>query len=467
MERGRVMIRTNPLRTLQGYRAVLMILTSDIHLTLSKFYTTKLGLAPALLQSITYMKRLLRKVSYYRLLSVKSPHLFFPTAISREIGEAYSFICDNYRSEDDEIILIGFSRGAFTVRAVASLINDIGILKEAGRYTFQSIYNLWEKQISVVEPSDPSVKGQELNDRMSKLYERSPELEEICGGLAHNNLLWDSPPIRACAVWDTVASLGFQLPGYLPQIRRRPLAFVNSRLCPNIKNAFQALALDENRFHFQPRLWVEHADVQTLKQCWFLGSHGDVGGGNQISGLTNLSLTWMISQLGPYVSFNENKIRHLASNWTHLAKILRDQKLSEPAQHTFEAQNSMTWGFWLAGSKIREPGKYVQYPKDENSMTADSEETIHFSVRVLSDDGRFERDQFLKDYKLDLNVPYSWSSTQHPLMPPIPEAASNKFELDILEEWLKDEKDLYGDEAGSRLVSALPAMREGLTDPVT
>ena len=163
---------------LQGFRAVLMILTSGIHLPSSKFYTTNLGLAQALSQSITYTKGHLREVSHLRILEAKSPIYIFATGISREIGEAYSFVCDNYKEENDQIILIGFSRGAFTMRAVASLINDVGILKGVGRYTFQTVYNLWEKQVMAVEPKDPSAKGQDLDDRMSELDTLSPELRE-------------------------------------------------------------------------------------------------------------------------------------------------------------------------------------------------------------------------------------------------------------------------------------------------
>ena len=41
----------------------------------------------------------------------------------QNIREAYSFIATNYEA-GDEIILIGFSRGAFTARSVAVRISD-------------------------------------------------------------------------------------------------------------------------------------------------------------------------------------------------------------------------------------------------------------------------------------------------------------------------------------------------------
>jgi hypothetical protein len=61
------------------------------------------------------------------------------TGISENIREAYSFIAANYES-GDEIILIGFSRGAFTARSVAGMIRDIGLLTRGGMDTFYPIF---------------------------------------------------------------------------------------------------------------------------------------------------------------------------------------------------------------------------------------------------------------------------------------------------------------------------------------
>jgi hypothetical protein len=40
----------------------------------------------------------------------------------------------------DEIVLIGFSRGAFTVRSVAGIISDIGLLTREGMNDFYPIF---------------------------------------------------------------------------------------------------------------------------------------------------------------------------------------------------------------------------------------------------------------------------------------------------------------------------------------
>lgn len=57
-----------------------------------------------------------------------------------------------------------------------------------------------------------------------------------------------------------------------------------------VENAFQALALDEPRYAFRPALWERPDGSHTnLKQVWFPGNHGGVGGGwydQQIADIT-------------------------------------------------------------------------------------------------------------------------------------------------------------------------------------
>lgn len=55
-------------------------------------------------------------------------------------------MCDNF-APGDEIILLGFSRGAFTARSVASIICKLGILNRIGLQKLPEIfldYQMWE-----------------------------------------------------------------------------------------------------------------------------------------------------------------------------------------------------------------------------------------------------------------------------------------------------------------------------------
>lgn len=55
----------------------------------------------------------------------------------------YNFICANY-VDGDEIILIGFSRGAFTARSVADMIASLGLLTPQGLDHFYGIFDDYE-----------------------------------------------------------------------------------------------------------------------------------------------------------------------------------------------------------------------------------------------------------------------------------------------------------------------------------
>lgn len=55
----------------------------------------------------------------------------------------YNFICTNY-VDGDSIILIGFSRGAFTARSVADMIGSIGLLTPEGLDCFYTIFDDYE-----------------------------------------------------------------------------------------------------------------------------------------------------------------------------------------------------------------------------------------------------------------------------------------------------------------------------------
>src|SRR5450755_2625575 len=52
----------------------------------------------------------------------------FGYGLSNDIRDAYSFLMDNYE-EGDKLFLFGFSRGAYTVRAVCSLLHMYGLIR--------------------------------------------------------------------------------------------------------------------------------------------------------------------------------------------------------------------------------------------------------------------------------------------------------------------------------------------------
>lgn len=95
----------------------------------------------------------------------------------------------------------------------------------------------------------------------------------------------------------------------------RPFAFVNTKVAQHIQYAFHAIAIDERRNLFSPTVWEQPDDIapgkpamlKKLKQCWFPGSHSNIGGGYEDASESLLTLAWMVSQLednGKILSFN-------------------------------------------------------------------------------------------------------------------------------------------------------------------
>lgn len=194
--------------------------------------------------------------------------------LSRQIKRAYLFLARGYRP-GDSIILMGYSRGAYAVRSLAGMIDRLGLLRadQIDRARLERLYRLYRE-------APGSAAAQALRDSSCH-----PEV-----------------PVAFLGAYDTVRALGLGLPG-LWQIVPPPHPFHNNALGPNVAAARHALALEERRVAFHPMIWrttPEQAQNGQVKQVWFRGSHGDVGG--HLGGLgwarplANIPLVWMLSE---------------------------------------------------------------------------------------------------------------------------------------------------------------------------
>lgn len=111
----------------------------------------------------------------------------------------------------------------------------------------------------------------------------------LAGGLTRvNDPNGEEIGINAIGVWDTVGSLGIPDMTILSKLglphATKEYKFHDTQLFPTIKHAFQALALEEHRKPFGPAVWERTGDTKDtdLRQVWFPGSHGSVGGGKLI-----------------------------------------------------------------------------------------------------------------------------------------------------------------------------------------
>jgi uncharacterized protein (DUF2235 family) len=216
----------------------------------------------------------------------------FGAGFSKNLLQCYRFIFDNYESED-RLYLFGFSRGAATVRSLSSFIHYFGILPKSRPELIEKAYKLYEKGRDTA--------GANLVGRtLAKIGQKDDE--DVLNNQAaefineHPNQ-WAN--IEFLGVWDTVPALGFVAVAGLNTVLGNFLRynFHDFRLHPRVQNAYHALAIDDDRLWFHPSLWREKTrEEQIVEQVWFSGSHTDIGGGFNESGLSDIAFEWMLER---------------------------------------------------------------------------------------------------------------------------------------------------------------------------
>ena len=196
----------------------------------------------------------------------------FGWGIKKKILDAYRFLMATYEP-GDELFLLGFSRGAYTVRSTFGLIRNSGLLKREFPHKLEDAYALYRRRDDASHPDAIE----------SELFRRSYSWE---------------PRAKFIGIWDTVGALGLPVGGLLQFINKR-WSFHDVTLSSWVDNAFQALAVDERRKPFRPSVWDQSAKAsgQVLEQVWFAGVHSNVGGSYPQSGLSDITLLWMINKI--------------------------------------------------------------------------------------------------------------------------------------------------------------------------
>jgi uncharacterized protein (DUF2235 family) len=205
--------------------------------------------------------------------------------ISETIVNGYTEIVRRYQP-GDRIYLVGFSRGAFAARCIAGVISRCGLLRaEHVRYA-PDVMQIYRTR------ADPDA---DVQLRPDMVY---PAIGSTLGeSFAH------PVAIEFVGVFDTVASLGFPLWGWwfraFPVWNNKAFSTDPAKACRNI---YHALAMDERRSQFIPTLYSQPpAEVvhrpEVLKQVWFRGAHGDVGGGYMRHDTSDTPLTWMTAAM--------------------------------------------------------------------------------------------------------------------------------------------------------------------------
>jgi hypothetical protein len=223
------------------------------------------------------------------------------------ITKLYRYLSRHYEP-GDKVYLFGFSRGAATVRALAGMIQTVGLLRN------DSYKVLTRGRLDDIKVVFETMKAMRLYKRAKK---RPKEAEEFKQNKTHGVI-----DIEMIGVWDTVSALGFPkdsswlIIGISMLIDKIsdyifPHHYFNYQLDKNVKNVYHALAIDDDRYSFHPKVWNEIREDRpiNIEQVWFSGAHSNVGGGYPRTGLSNITLEWMLLRARKHgIKFNEDML---------------------------------------------------------------------------------------------------------------------------------------------------------------
>jgi len=206
--------------------------------------------------------------------------LFFGAGIDATLAELYDWLAAEHR-QGDSLFLFGFSRGAFTVRALAGMLHVFGLPEPDSRVTGGEVVGLYGGSEARII-AERKRRGLPIEFGPCEIDHAALDPEAM--GFAARRMR--PCPIHFMGLWDTVKAYGWVIPRSFPALRHDT----------SVRTVRHAVALDERRALFQMTGWASaHIDV---KEVWFAGDHSDVGGGheNGNSALADASLRWMLGE---------------------------------------------------------------------------------------------------------------------------------------------------------------------------
>ena len=203
----------------------------------------------------------------------------FGYGLESDIRDAYVFLMNNYE-DGDCLFMFGFSRGAYTVRAVASLVHTYGLIGKGNEPLVPYAIRMLMAIQNIPTKAEERTAEEERYFKLADDFKRT-----FCTRTCRPKFV---------GVWDTVSSVGWY---------ENPLRLPYSADNPDIEIGRHAISLDERRAFFRSNLWMPknpppRGGPKDLKQVWFPGVHCDVGGGypEAESGLSKIALEWMLKE---------------------------------------------------------------------------------------------------------------------------------------------------------------------------
>ncbi len=231
--------------------------------------------------------------------------------VPANVRRLYAFLCWNY-VPGDKIYMFGFSRGAFTIRALIGVIDAEGLVSRHGpngiaarREMRRNVMSAWRayrgRRRRSWRQEAPTIKlTRAIRDAILWMrdftfgHERYHEVR---------NRSDFGVKIRFVGLFDTVEAYGVPLEEMRDAIDWAvwPIKYPDRRMSAKVEAARHALSLDDERQTFWPvRIDLSQDqdwDTARIREAWFSGVHSDVGGGYPDDRAAFVSLNWMLDEL--------------------------------------------------------------------------------------------------------------------------------------------------------------------------
>jgi len=275
--------------------------------------------------------------------------LAFGYGITKNIADAYLYLMRVY-NPGDKVYIFGFSRGAYTARALAALIYKCGLLDIRNDNLVPYVIKQFKFQ-----------KKKWIAEGFKRTFSRE------C-------------PIHFIGIWDTVKSVGWI---YNPLV----LPYTNSN--PSVNIVRHAISIDERRALYRQNLWDDAVNNQDILQVWFAGVHSDIGGSypENESGLSKIALQWMVEEARNFGLIIDDK-----SYANVVPKEIAYQTTSSKSEYYYPPDfksiihTPLTGFWWLAellptySYNVKLKKREFKWPQLCNRRTINENSYIHESV---------------------------------------------------------------------------------------
>jgi uncharacterized protein (DUF2235 family) len=267
------------------------------------------------------------------------------------LEEAYTFLMQQYR-RGDRIFVFGFSRGAYTARALTGMLRTVGLLRPGAENLVPYAVKLYtrggkryvggEPGAERREPTPAEVEEKREYWRTRRHFAKQFGNPDFPDGFDSHQ--WQ---VHFLGVWDTVKAVGWLNWRARWEQARWPF----TRRITNVELARHALAIDERRRPFAEYRFAEDVTRDSggrHVEMWFAGVHSDVGGQfPEDHLLSDIAFAWMVQ--GAMVA----GLRVDSAAYRRLVKAEPGAEL--PTGRALGAIHSNGAGWWLAGGWRHRP----------------------------------------------------------------------------------------------------------------